>query len=359
MDISEHMQLKIQKAYWFLLLIAATIVPTACKKTSGDNCCPIPPPETGFTNPVLSGSDPWIYKNDSIYYYTQTSGNRIMLWKTKAVSKLSTATTKTVFTPAAGTANAANIWAPEIHFFDNKWYIYYTAGSGTDVSQRTWVLENTSADPTTGAWTDKGRIFSAASDFWAIDGTAFEHNGSRYFLWSGRPDPSVQNQNIYISKMINPWTLESTSAVLTKPELSWEQTGGPVNEAPQIIKNSTGNVFLVYSASGCWTDEYSLGLLSLKNGGDPLQPGDWTKSPLPVFVKSAMNNAYGPGHNAFFKSADGKEDWIIYHANNNSNEGCGDKRNIRMQRMNWSAGGLPQFGEPVRTGMKMDLPSGE
>ena len=63
-----------------------------------------------------------------------------------------------------------------------------------DSTQRTWVLENTAADPTHGAWVDKGKSYSPAYDRWAIDGTVLDHGGSRYFLWSGRPDLSVQNQ---------------------------------------------------------------------------------------------------------------------------------------------------------------------
>jgi GH43 family beta-xylosidase len=74
----------------------------------------------------------------------------------------------------------------------------------------------------------------------------------------------MQNQNIYISKMSDPWTLEGSVTLLSKPEFLWE-TNGAVNEGPEIIKNPQGKIFLVYSASGCWTDEYGLGLLSLKD----------------------------------------------------------------------------------------------
>lgn len=330
-----------------------------CKKDKGGSSPPPPPPPHTFVNPILNGADPWVIKKDSFYYYTQTLGNRIAVWKTKAMSKLSAVTGKTVFTPPTGMANSANIWAPEIHFLDNKWYIYYTAGSGPDETQRTWVLENSSDDPTTGTWTDKGRIYSANADFWAIDGTVFEYNSAKYFLWSGRPGASVQNQNIYIAKMINPWTLEPDATLLTKPELSWELNGGPVNEGPEILKNASGKLFLVYSASGCWTDDYALGMLTLKAGEDPLIASSWTKSVTPVFSKEPANNAYAPGHNAFFKSADGKEDWIIYHANTHSGDGCTDKRNIRMQKFEWSADGIPQFGEPVKTGVMLDVPAGE
>jgi GH43 family beta-xylosidase len=53
---------------------------------------------------------------------------------------------------------------------------------------------------------------------------------------------------------------------------------------------------------------------------DPLNTGTWKKSSEPVFV--GANRVYSPGHNTFFKSPDGKEYWIIYHANNSARGSC-------------------------------------
>jgi GH43 family beta-xylosidase len=100
-------------------------------------------------------------------------------------------------------------------------------------------------------------------------------------------------------------------------------------------------------------------MLTLKDGGNPLTLADWEKSTQPVFSKKPQNNAFGPGHNAFFKSLDGTENWIIYHANSNTNEECSTKRNIRIQKFTFNTAGVPVFSEPVATGLKMDKPSGE
>lgn len=331
-----------------------------CQKNNNPPVEPfVPPSQNTFTNPLINGADPWVYQKDGIYYYLHTMGNSVRLWKTDAMSKLVSAQAVTVFTPT-GQANSRNVWAPEIFFLDNKWYIYYTAGNGEDRTQRTWVLENSNADPTTGTWVDKGRIFSTDRDFWAIDGTILEHNGSRYFLWCGRPDVANIDltQNIYIAKMTNPWTLEGTSTRLTTPQFQWERNGFGVNEAPQVF-TSNNRVFMVYSASFCGTDDYALGMMSLNQGGNPLNINDWVKRDQPVFSKKPQSGAFGPGHNSFFKSPDGKENWIIYHANSNTNQGCADQRNIRIQKFTTSTDGTPIFGEPVAVGLKIDNPSGE
>jgi GH43 family beta-xylosidase len=345
----------------FLFFVAVGF--SNCKKSSAPTPNPPVTDTTTFTNPLLSsGPDPWIIQQGTTYYYTHTLGNRIDIWKTGKVSELNKADRQTVWTAPASGSNSQNIWAPEIHFVDNKWYAYYTAGSSADLNtQRTFVLENSSADPLAGSWTDKGQIKDAAADFFAIDGTIFNHNGSNYFIWSGHANATDNNQRLYIARMTNPWTLQTSRSMISEPTLVWETAGAPpaVNEGPEILKNASGKIFLIYSASGCWTDEYKLGMLTLKDGGDPLKAADWTKSVNPVFLKKPAAGAYGPGHNAFFKSKDGTEDWILYHANSSPGQGCGDLRSPRMQKFTWNADGTPNFGEPVGLNTPIKKPSGE
>src|SRR6478672_6687890 len=57
-----------------------------------------------FTNPLLpSGADPYSFYKNGYYYYTHTTGNRIILWKTKNLADLKNAEQKTIFTPPPGT----------------------------------------------------------------------------------------------------------------------------------------------------------------------------------------------------------------------------------------------------------------
>jgi GH43 family beta-xylosidase len=352
---------------WSLITLLLFFI--ACGKNSTPSPPPPPPPPPGpsaktFTNPLLSsGPDPWVLKKDDNYYYMHTTGNNITLWRTKTMSNLSQAISQPVFFPPATGANSRNVWAPELHYLDGKWYLYYTAGSSTvaDLSmQRTFVLENSAADPFANSWVDKGQLFNAGENFWAIDGSILELNGLRYFIWSGHQTAVDNTQNIYISKMTNPWTLEGSRVKISSPQLSWETVGTPdVNEGPEALKGPTGKTFIVYSASGCFTDDYALGMLTLKDGGNPLIAADWTKTPTPVFKRDDNNGAFGPGHNAFFKSPDGAEDWIIYHANALAGQGCGDARKPRMQKFTWNGDGTPNFGVPVKINTAINVPSGE
>jgi GH43 family beta-xylosidase len=339
----------------------------ACGKGSGGGGGTTPPEPTpgatGFMNPLLpSGPDPWVIRQGDAYYYTHTQGNKISLWKTPKMSLLKDAPVQTVWTPPPTGANSRNIWAPELHYLNNKWYLYYTAGATADLgTQRTFVLENGNADPRTGTWTDRGQIGDTAANFFAIDATVFSYNNKNYLIWSGQASAADNSQRLYIAVMSDPWTISGSRSLISSPQLAWETNGAPpaVNEGPEILKNPAGRIFLIYSASGCWTDEYALGMLTLKEGGDPLNASDWTKSSQPVFTKNTANGAYGPGHNSFFKSVDGTEDWILYHANPSTGQGCGDFRNPRMQKFTWKTDGSPDFGAPVKINTSIAKPAGE
>ena len=311
-----------------------------------------------FQNPLFKGADPYVHQEGNNYYYMHTVGNSVRLWQTQNMANLASAYSKDVFIPTAGTANSKNVWAPEMYKLDGKWYIYYTAGNGQDVTQRTWVLECSDSDPMQGNWIDKGKISHPDADFWAIDGTVMEYQSKRYFLWSGRPDAATGGltQKIYIAEMSDPWTLKGNVTLLSEPTYSWEKNGFGVNEGPEILKGSKGDYFLIYSASYCGTDNYALGMLTLKANGDPLKKEDWTKAANPVFTQKASSKAFGPGHNSFFKSPDGKEDWIIYHANLISSEGC-TNRYIRMQKFTFDTNGAPLFGQPAPVNTDIDQPS--
>jgi GH43 family beta-xylosidase len=139
--------------------------------------------------------------------------------------------------------------------------------------------------------------------------------------------------------------------------LSWERQTAPVNEGPEPLYHN-GRVMVVYSASACWGPDYKLGLLT-PTGTDPMNPAHWTKSPNPVFQRSDANGVFAPGHNGFFTSPDGTEDWIVYHANDSAGGGCDMNRSTRAQKFTWNADGTPNFGTPVRLGVTLTAPSGE
>ncbi len=320
-----------------------------------------------FTNPLLpSGADPWcIYKN-GYYYYTNTTGRNITIWKTKDIATLSSSEKKIVWAPPAKGAYSKDIWAPEVHYLKGKWYIYFAADSGNNINHRLYVLENSSADPLQGKWIMKGKL-TTPEDKWSIDGSVFEHKGKMYLIWSGWKGNVNGEQDIYIAKMKNPWTVEGKRTLISAPTYKWETIGDlnnpndvhhvNVNEGPEVLRHNN-KLFLIYSASGCWTDNYALGMLTTSADADLIKASSWTKTKHPVFEQSEKNKVYATGHNSFFTSPDGKEDYILYHANSKQGEGCGTHRSPRAQKFSWNKDGTPNFGEPVAEGVELPIPSG-
>jgi GH43 family beta-xylosidase len=319
-----------------------------------------------FMNPLLpSGPDPWVIEKDGYYYYTHTTGSRLNIWKTRNISDLAKAERKTVWIPPAGTAYSREIWAPELHFIRGKWYMYFAADDGQNRNHRMYVIENSNADPLQGEWTFKGKV-ADPSDKWAIDGSVFEHNKQLYMIWSGWEGDQNIKQDIYIARMKDPWTIEGHRKRISSPNFQWEKNADTsasrrslpdVNEGPQMLKHKN-KLFIVYSANGCWTDHYALGLLTTSTKSNLMDSVSWSKHPQPVFSSMPEREVYAPGHNSFFKSIDGKEDWIIYHANPRPKLGCGNARSPRAQKFGWKADGTPDFGQPVKPGVALPVPSG-
>lgn len=317
---------------------------------------------TTFTNPVKTqkGADPWIEYHAGNYYLAASSfTGELTMRKSPTLAGLSSAPSVQVWadsTPSRGT----NMWAPEMHFVDGRWYLYYSAGNTSDPccdSQRTHVLQSAGSDPL-GPYTHKNTLTGPGLDpgGWLIDASLLRVGGRLYLLGSGFMNGS--RQSLVIAPLSNPYTLSGGFRIISSPTHGWEtQSGNHVNEGPAPLYRG-GRTFLTFSASGCQTPDYKLGLLEL-TGSDPLSASSWTKKPTPVFQRNDAASVFGPGHNGFFTSPDGTESWIVYHANDSAAGGCDNRRTTRAQKFTWNADGTPNFGTPVATGTRLPAPSGE
>ncbi len=329
----------------------------------GQNNEPVISEQTTFTNPIWDGADPWMVRHDDKYIYCWSAGNAIHISRSSKMTRQGES--KIIWhAPEAGW-NRSCVWAPEIHFIQGHWYVYYAAGeSGPPfIYQRTGVLRS-ATDDVFSNYEDMGQLYTgdhsgeANSNIWAIDMTVLEHKNKLYAIWSGwlrQEDTDATPQHLYICEMENPWTMKGSRVKLSSPVESWE-TGGPLNlnEGPEILKHGD-NVFVVYSCRESWLVEYRLGMLQLVNpDGNLLDPANWKKTG-PVF--QGNDKVLGVGHCSFVKSPDGTEDWIIYHSKKSSAPGW--ERDVRMQSFGWNADGTTNFGEPVPAGKSIKLPSGE
>lgn len=300
--------------------------------------------------------DPSIVYQNGYYYMAFThNGADVMLMKSRTLD-FKNAVSKVVWYPPVNEMYSANLWAPEIQYLRGKWYIYFAADNGVNENHRMYALEADTDDPF-GTYTFKGQVGDDTNK-WAIDGLALEHEGKLYFVWSGWEDDVNIRQNTYIAPMSDPVTISGPRVLLSEPDLEWERQGGPpyINEG-QAILHKDGRVFIMYSGAGSWTPFYSLGLLSLKPGADPLVPGNWEKSAEPLLVMDEEAGVFGPGHNTFVTSPDGSENWIVYHATSGRFDGWSNRK-ARAQRIDWNEQGLPVIGKPLSLDTAIAVPSG-
>ena len=309
-----------------------------------------------FTNPIKDiGNDPYVVQKDGYYYLVESWDAGI--WVTKSsrdnLTDLAWAGERVkVWSYPAGNPNCTDVWAPELHPVGDRWYIYYAATTCDKVNanHRMYVLES-ETDDALGAYADRGKV-TDETDMWAIDGTRFEWRGRQYFAWSGWPGEVDGRQNLYLAEMSDPVTVVGARVLIAEPEHPWELRTQPTVEGPQAIVTDDA-VYLVYSASASWTNDYCYGMLTA-TADNLLDPANWDKSPDPVF--ESTDEVWGPGHGSFVASPDGTESWMVYHSARFP--GSGWDRVMNAQRFTWKDG-VPDFAAPVPPTAEQVVPSGQ
>lgn len=219
------------------------------------------------------------------YYFTASvpAYNLIEIRRAKTISGLAHAAPRTIWRKHENGPMSKLIWAPELHYINGKWFVYFAAAETTDLDEngmfqhRMFCLECDAENPMESEenWFEHGQVKTPIDSF-ALDATCFEANEKLYYVWAQK-DPAIEgNSNLYIAEMENPWAIKTESVLLSKPEYDWETKGFWVNEGPAIIHRN-GRYFLTYSASA--TDEnYCMGMLSAPDNVDLLDAKNWTKA---------------------------------------------------------------------------------
>ncbi|WIW87734.1 glycoside hydrolase family 43 protein [Sphingobium sp. V4] len=331
---------------------ALSAAPTIAGAASDAMVAPVP------ANPLVrQRADAQVFRHDDGFYYLTGSVpeyDRLVLRRSKTIAGLATAEETVLWRHEKTGPRSGFIWAPELHWIDGRWIMYFAAGpsgGGDDVFRiRTYAVVCDGADPMAGKWSLLGE-FQTPWDSFNLDSTSFVHKGVRYFAWAQREPGIETNSNLYIAPLKTPLTLAARPTRLTIPTLDWEVRGYKVNEAPAVLHRN-GRLFMTYSASA--TDaRYCLGLLTADENADLMDARSWTKSPQPVFVTNTQTSVYGPGHNSFTLDEQGR-DILVYHGRDyeaiQGDPLFNPDRHTRVQRLYYTADGTPDFGVPVGNG---------
>lgn len=317
-----------------------------------------------FYNPILSdANDPWVTFHDGFYYYCRSWNSGVEIAKSPTLTGIE------AYQAHAGSiknvrvaSGQTEIWAPELHFYQNHWYIFYAADYNTDNRLHRMYAIRSETDDALGEWGEPVKL-DLPEDQWAIDGTFFENADGRIFhIWSGWKNEaqgtSLWKQYLYIAELEkdNPTKVISTERVMiAKPEYYWEMSVLPQNEGPSVLVSPSGTVYCMYAGNYSGSNEYVEAAVRL-NGDDPMDARAWEKLPEPMLSSNPEVPIYAPGHASFIKSPDGSEDWMVIHTAKASESGW--DRNARALKIKW-VNDEPTTTDFVSSDVLQTLPSGE
>lgn len=256
-----------------------------------------------YTNPVMpDGADPYVLFHDGTYYLYATNGFSGRGFEAYTSKDLVSWEYAGVVAEKPDILGEYNFWAPEVYYYNNQFYMLYSAEEYSAVAV---------ADSPLGPFRKTSDNF--LFDFHAIDGNLlFDDDGRIYMYFSRVRHDEGEGQQIWGVEM-NSDLLSAkldTLTLLTAPNKDWE---GWVNEAPFMLKHN-GTYYLSYSGDFYFNVNYSVGYAT-------------SDSPLGTFTRYENNPILGPdsfihgtGHHAFVPSPDGSELFIVYHCHNSTSQ---------------------------------------
>lgn len=299
-----------------------------------------------FQNGLYQGQDPFVFQKSGFYYLSQSAPyNPTALYVSKSRSLVNQGEKIKVY---QANGNLGRIFAPEIFYIDGQWYIYACADvTALDGRHHAVVFQGTSQDPQD-PFEFKGVLYTGSSgtNYQANDFTVFQVGNRLYASWGTISSPGWPDAHAH-----GPAIVEMDSPIsITKDRVLLPGHGG---EGPRVLQKN-GTTFMTASMAQWATKGYHLGLY-INTDGNLLNPSSWT---FRDNVFNTTSEVWGPGRAAFTKSADGSEDWMIYHSKIWSTNDNG-WRQVNIQRFTWNADGTPNFGTPASPFALQALPSGD
>ncbi|PTB94656.1 arabinan endo-1,5-alpha-L-arabinosidase [Marivirga lumbricoides] len=294
--------------------------------------------------------DPVMAKHDGTYYLFCTgmgidvfSSSDMKNWKREApVFDKALEWTNNVVPDFSG-----HIWAPDIHFYEGKYYLYYSVSAFAKNTSAIGVATNTTLNPQSSdfKWEDQGIVVQSVPnrDLWnAIDpniiegkdGTAWMSFGS---FWEGLKMVKLSGDRTSIAE---PQVWHTIAKRERSPFLADAEPGDAALEAPFIFKK--GDLYYLFvSWDYCCRGENSTYKVVVGRSGDITGPfydqsGKSMAKGGGTLVIEGNKDWAGAGHNSAY-TFDGK-DYFIFHAYDANDKG---HSKLKVAEMSWTEDGWP------------------
>ncbi len=237
--------------------------------------------------------------------------------------------------------NLADLWAPDISFFNGKWHLYYAASNFGTQNSGIGLVTNVTLDPENPdfEWVDQGIVLrSQPGDRWnAIDANlVLDENGEPWLTWGSYWNGLFMHKIDIETGLFD--TADDTYHHLANRSAGKENN--PAIEAPFIIQRE-GTWYLFASFDQCCqgvssTYNVRVGHSDALTGpyvdreGVPLLEGGGT------LILSEYGQWKGPGHNGIF--VEDNVYWMVYHAYDSKQIGV---PKLRLESIGWDSEGWP------------------
>jgi len=311
--------------------------------------------ETTYTNPVgqdLLMGDPFVLQHEGHYYLFGTTDQNEGFRCYKSENLAEWTEVGFAFKPGTDSWSTPPYWAPEVEFFNGKFYMTYSAGQRGSGRLLTALAVS---DRPQGPYKDLYAPWFDAG-YSAIDAHIFIDDDKKpyvFFSRNGMQDGYSYGKIYGASLKADLSGLATEPILLMEAEQEWERinyANNRCNEGPFILKQD-GLYYMTYSANHTYKKGYGIGFATAEN---PLGP--WSKSPNNPIAGSDLSAGYsGAGHSSITASPDGTEHFIVYHAHEDPAHPENQRRTVNIDRLIIANGKVKVLG-PTRS--PQALPSG-
>ena len=301
----------------------------------------------------ISVHDPVMAKQGDTYYLFCT-GMGISVWSSKNLKEWKKE--EPVFSEAPVWAVKAiptfkgHIWAPDISYYDGKYYLYYSVSAFGKNTSAIGLATNTTLDPLSPEykWIDHGEViqsYPGKTNWNAIDpnivtdkkGTPYMSFGS---FWDGLKLVKLSKDRMSIAE--SPENLPTIASRKKSPSAenppsvddNPKDAGGNAIEAPFIFKK--GKFYYLFASTDyCCKGPNSTYKMIVgrskkvtgpyldKNGVSMAQAGG-------TLLLEGDKNWYGVGHNSVYTFDN--TDYLVYHGYDASDKG---RSKLRIEKLSW------------------------
>ena len=215
-----------------------------------------------------------------------------------------------------GEIRTAGIWAPELHKYKDKYYLFLTFDTRNPLPEqwRDWLPRVTrgsqvlESDKATGPFKAFQNHSTLPTDMMTLDGTLWVENDVPYMVfcheWVQIKDGTVEYVQLKddLSEIVG-----QPKRLFNGSDAAWskksEQYGCHVTDGPFLYPSKSGKLFMVWTSGGY--KGYTQGIAISESGK---LAGPWKQQDQPIYEKDG-------GHGMIFKTFDGKPMMVLHSPN--------------------------------------------